>query len=302
MQPASPRPPARSWWAAGAAVGRSALLPILRRACRDVERFIFCATTGRSGSATLAAVLARGEHVLSTHEPFPVMNSHVLVAAANGRTRTVKHAWKRLKLPTILSDARGQRIYAETNHQFVKVFPDLALEEFGARLAVIHLVRKPLAVAQSLHALGQIPGNPTASRWLLDPDAPTNVIPFQIARESGLNHPLQRCLWYCLETEARAEAFRRRLPPECTWIDIDIEELNTREGLQRLDDSLNLRFGGAALDVAPPLENRKAGRGGEARRVPDEDAARLQREFTDAYDEAISLLNIASMARAKSAS
>jgi glycosyltransferase involved in cell wall biosynthesis len=275
-------PPARSMRAAAAACAASTRLPILRSACKDVERFIFCATTGRSGTETLAAVLAGGQGVVSRHEPFPIMNSHVLRAAAAGRRKPVHLAWTCLKLPTILSDARGHRVYAETNHQFVKVFADLAYHEFGPRLAVIHLVRDRLAVAASMYELGQIPGTPAASRWLPDPAAPTNIVPFSIATERGLSHPLHRCLWYCLETEARVAAARQRLSG-CTWLDLSVEMLNSAQGLRQLDEALDLRVGDGVVESAGQRLNRKSKRVREERRLPHQDAAKLYERFMDAY-------------------
>jgi hypothetical protein len=276
-------PPAKSMRAAGGALATSALLPALRRECRDVERFIFCATTGRSGTKTLSAVLAAGHGVVSTHEPFPSMNSYVLRAAAAGRDRPVQLAWSCLKLPTILRDVRGHRVYAETNHQFVKVFADLACREFGPRLTVVHLVRDRLAVAQSMFEGGTVPGTPAGSRWLLDPGAPTNVVPFSVAIGRGLSHPLHRCLWYCLETEARVEAARRRLSPGCRWVDVDVDELNSKEGLERLDETLDLRLARSAFELAGQRFNQKSKPVRERRRLPAEEAATLYAQFLEAY-------------------
>jgi hypothetical protein len=270
--------------AAGGALARSPLLPVLRRSCRDVERFIFCATTGRSGTESLSAILAAGQGVISAHEPFPVMNSHVLRAAAAGHKRTVQLAWSCMKLPTLLSQARGHRVYAETNHQFVKVFADLAHGEFGARLAVIHLVRDRFRVAQSLHELGMIPGTAAGSRWLLDPAAPTNVVPFDIAVARGLTHSFHRCLWYCIETEARVEAARERLSRDCTWLDLDVEALNSKPGLERLDDALDLRLPNT-FELAGRRLNRKPKRPRVSRRLPDDEAAKLYERFMDAYGD-----------------
>ena len=275
-------PPPRSLQAAAAALATSALVPVLRRACDDVERFIFCATTGRSGTETLSAILAAGDGVVSAHEPCPVLNSHVLQAALAGRSRAVRLAWSRLKLPVVLRTARGHRIYAETNHQFVKVFADLAYEAFGPRLAVVHLVRDPFAVARSMHELGQVPGTAAGSRWRIAPWAPTNIVPFAIAAEHGLTHPFHRCLWYCLETEARADAARRRLV-RCTWVDIDVEELNSTTGLRRLDEALDLRIGDNVSALAGQRFNRKRKSAREQRRMPRDEAADLYRQFTEAY-------------------
>jgi hypothetical protein len=264
------------------ALASSTQVPALRVSCREVERFVFCASTGRSGTQTLSSVLAAGGGVASFHEPFPILRAPVLRAAAAGRQTPVRLAWRHLKLPTVLRAASDHRIYAETNHQFVKVFGDLAYEEFGPRLTVIHLKRDRLAVARSMYELGQFPGTRNGARWLLDPDAPTNRVPFAIAAERGLTHPLHRCLWYCLETEWRAADAHRSFAG-CTWVELELEELNSKEGLARLDDALDLRLSPGFIEGGTRRLNAKPRELRLQRRLPREQAALLYAEFVDAY-------------------
>ncbi len=267
-----------------AAVAMSTRLRKLRAQCEEVERFVFCAAPGRSGTGTLATVLAAGDGVAAFHQPFPHMRTHVLKAAAAGRERSVRTAWRRLKLPMVLSAARGHRIYAETNHQFIKTFADLAYDEFGDRLSVIHLRRDHLAVARSMHELGSIPGTTFGARWVLDPRAPTNLVPFQIAEERGLTHPLHRCLWYCLETDARAEAARDRFD-RARWVEVWVDELNTEAGLARLSDALDLRLPAELIAAGAHRHNLKQRRTREERRLPAAEAAELHEQFIAAYGD-----------------
>jgi hypothetical protein len=247
-----------------------------------VERFIFCATTGRSGTSTLATILAAGDGNVSSHEPFPQMNSYVLRAAAAGRRSVVRAAWHGLKLPAILIAARQSRIYIETNHQFLKVFANLAYQEFGSRLTVIHLVRNRLAVARSLYELGQIPGTHAASRWLPNPLASTNAVPFPEPGGDELNHPLHRCLWYCVETEVRAAAARQSFE-ESDWVDLGVEELGSEAAMRQLDETLNLRLSDRAYALIGKRFNRKPKRSRQLRQLSDEEVEILNAEFVEFY-------------------
>ena len=102
----------------------------------------------------------------------------------------------------------------ESNQLFVKTFIRQAFDEFGDRMAVVHLVRSPVDVAMSLYRLQQIPGTDVTEIWWLDHRAPTNII--QIAdlldSDAELSHPFYRALWYWYEVEMRFAAWRARLP------------------------------------------------------------------------------------------
>ena len=181
---------------------------------RDVtERFVFVATTGRSGTHTLARICARIPGCASFQEPTPNMNGPVLQAAAAGDLEEVRRHYV-AKSAAIRRAAAGSKYYVETNHQFIKVFAALAVEDFGDRLAVIHLQRPPLEVAASIFALGSWPGTESGNKWWLDPTAPTNLVQVSdVLRNDGpFAHPFYRALWYWHEIEARVDAFRQAYP------------------------------------------------------------------------------------------
>lgn len=214
----------------------------------SVKSFIFCASTGRSGTNTLERLLVTVPRCMAKHEPHPAMNGNVLVRYNEGDDRFVRRIFYYRKLPQIYWDARGRLWYAETNHQFIKCFAHLAAEAFGRRLQVIHLRRDPDAVATSFLARGSIPGTPYGNQWLIDYRAPRNEI--RLERELGEGgpyaHPYFRILWYWYEIEARTRIFSKKFPFVPVHF-IETEQLNDRETVQRLFGALGLPVTEATL-------------------------------------------------------
>jgi hypothetical protein len=179
---------------------------------RAVERLIFTATTGRSGTLTLTRIFAGIPDCHALHEPYPVMNDEVLRAASYGDSDALKRFY-RVKSINILRAAAGYRYYLEANHLFIKTFVEHAARDFGNRLAVIHLVRPPLEVAMSIYRLQRQPGTEAGNSWWLDYRAPLNRIRLADALDAGeFSHPFYKGLWYWFEIETRVQEWRRRLP------------------------------------------------------------------------------------------
>jgi hypothetical protein len=179
---------------------------------RTVERLIFTATTGRSGTLTLTRIFAGIPSCRALHEPYPVMHDEVLRAASYGNSDALDRFY-RAKSINILRAAAGYRYYLEANHLFIKTFVAHAARDFGNRLAVIHLVRPPLEVATSIYRLHRQPGTESGNRWWLDYRAPLNRIRIADALDAGeFSHPFYKGLWYWFEIETRVQEWRRRLP------------------------------------------------------------------------------------------
>jgi hypothetical protein len=179
---------------------------------RAVERLIFTATTGRSGTLTLTRIFAGIPGCRALHEPYPVMNYEVLKAASYGDSEALKRFY-RDKSINILRAAAGYRYYLEANHLFIKTFIEHAARDFGNRLAVIHLIRPPLEVAMSIYRLQRPPGTESGDNWWLDYRAPLNRIRIADALDAGeFSHPFFKGLWYWFEIETRVQEWRQRLP------------------------------------------------------------------------------------------
>ena len=218
---------------------------------RGLERVIFTATTGRSGTMTLSTLFSLVPGCAAFHEPHPFMNGSVLKAASYGDDAFVDRAYARVKSVNILRAAVGHRYYMESNQLFVKTFVRQAFAEFGERMAVVHLVRSPVDVAMSLYCLQQIPGTGVAEIWWLDHRAPTNVLQIADLLDSDpeFSHPFYRALWYWYEVEMRFARWRDRLP-SMKVAHFDAEWFNDRQRVFQLFDELGLDYERSKLESA----------------------------------------------------
>jgi hypothetical protein len=187
---------------------------VLRMRNRRLEKLIFTATTGRSGTLTLARLFSAVPGCVAVHEGHPIMHGPVLRAASYGDRRLVDQVYRRVKSVNILRAAAGNRYYVEANHLFIKTFIGNAIEDFGERVAIIHLFRPAVEVAKSIYCLRDYPGTERGNYWWLDYRAPTNLISIAhlLDAEGEFSHPFYRALWYWHEVEARIAAWRTRVP------------------------------------------------------------------------------------------
>lgn len=245
---------------------------------RTVERLIFTATTGRSGTLTLSRIFAGIPDCCAVHEPAPVMNNEVLRAASFGDGLELDRLY-RTKLLAIMRAAAGHRYYLEANHLFIKTFIGHAAREFGNRLAVIHLVRRPIEVAMSIYRLQVQPGTGSGNRWWLDYRAPLNRIRITDALEGDeFAHPFYKGLWYWFEIEARVDEWRRRLPT-VPFVRCETGWLNNPERLLALASALGIAVDSRQIEsLIGVRENEKTGEKRVAP-LPPQDAERMFEHF-----------------------
>lgn len=227
--------------------------------CRNVESYIFVATTGRSGTSSLTRVFETAvDAVASRHEPHPVMFSDF--PQGIDREEYFQKLFRTLKRIYIKRAAAGHRYYLETNHQFIKNFAVPAIEHFGSKIRIIHLKRDPVSVAASFFAIGSIPVNTQRGRYyLLDPSDHTNLIrmPELLDVSGQFGHDLYKCLWYWYEIEARVKVIRQRYPA-VTWVDVETEQLNDLTALRSMFEQLGISVRPDRLSRAVSIrENRR---------------------------------------------
>jgi hypothetical protein len=244
-----------------------------RQICRSVKSFVFVATTGRSGSKTLDYLCRQVPGCASFHEPLPEMNGEILRAYNDNDEQTMLRFFHDFKLPAIYKASLNQDFYVETNHTFIKCFADAAVEEFGDRLKVIHMVRDRHEVARSWLNRGSIPGK---GAWLLDPHAPRNLIPFDLLHAEGFTHDYFKCLWYWYEIEARTAQFKTRCPQVSVY-PLKTEDLNNVEVVVSLFEQL---FAGFDAD---PLVRRIGSRVNASKKIPKPSAG-LSQTAIDQFD------------------
>jgi len=245
---------------------------------RTVERLIFTATTGRSGTLTLSKIFAGIPDCCAVHEPAPVMNNEVLRAASFGEERELDRFY-RSKLLTIMRAAAGHRYYLEANHLFIKTFIGHAAREFGNRLSVIHLVRRPIEVAMSIYRLQVQPGTGSGNRWWLDYRAPLNRLRIaDVLDGDEFSHPFYKGLWYWFEIEARVDEWRRRLPA-VPFVRFDTAWLSDTERLFALATALGVAVDKQRIESLIGVKENEKAKEKLLAPLPPEDANRMFEQF-----------------------
>lgn len=212
---------------------------ILNYICKDVNSFIFVATTGRSGSSSLAKIFSQIEGIASFHEPYPIMNNDYPPSIDKKKYFEKMFRVKRIR---IKKAAAEHNHYIETNHQFIKTYINEAVNCFGNKIKIIHLVRKPYLVARSFYQIGSIPGKTERGKlWLLDPKSNDNKINISdLLYDSELfKHDYYKCLWYWYEVEARIKIMKKRYP-YITFYKIETDEINNTEKIQDMLNALEI--------------------------------------------------------------
>ena len=160
-------------------------------------RMIFCLTTGRSGTAYLAQVMATVPNVQSRHEPPPGWYAE--------QTRPYQERLDWLleeKLPTIDRITWQGDTYMESANQINQGFIEPLLE-IGVPFDAIWLKRDTQEVAVSFWRKAIIPGR-TSLAWHMPPDHEDNIL-----RAKRWAHwtDYTCCLWLAMEKEARNEKY-----------------------------------------------------------------------------------------------
>jgi hypothetical protein len=243
-------------------------------------QFLFAISTGRSGSDYLKEIFRHVEGCRAEHEPAPTGNRRPMRLYARGRSEPMRRLAAR-KATAILADAADASTYVETNHCFIKGFGWFLPEHLGeSRMGLIVLRRDPERIVESLRRIDCTPLTSFGRNWITTPDKRRPLVPpptllgsprisyllgrcgaglhramRSALRRSQTDRPLlpgwldryeRACLrWYVAETLAEAAEFRRRFPGVRTY-EVDLDELNTMAGVERMLAHFGLR-GAASL-------------------------------------------------------
>jgi len=215
---------------------------------RDVEAYIFMATTGRSGSKSLARVFEAADNAVTYHEPYPIMFSHFPDLEEPPRGADRKEYFRKLfytkKGINIRRNAIGHRYYVETNHQFIKNFADLAIEYFGDKIRIIHVLRDPVKVASSFYSIESIPDTtPRGKVYAIDPKDEDNIVKMDdlLYHDEEFKEPFFKCLWYWYELHSRTKKYKEKYP-SVRWHTMNTDDMNDREKLIEMFDTLGVKY------------------------------------------------------------
>ena len=250
--------------------------------CRNLESFVFVATTGRRGTASLARIALYISDCSSHHEPYPIMNKEILALKNSGSAHLVKIAYKYLKSTYIRRAAIGAKYYFETNHMFIKSFIDYAADDFSGKLKIVHLYRDPVAVANSILSLGYIPGTLQGNDWWLDYRWPRNtiIISEELDSDRQCKNDFYKCLWYWYEIEARIKFWKHKLS-NVPFFDLRTEDLNSGEKLCALFDKLKLVYNRDQILTAAKTKMNIKSQNKLCPPIPQNEAEKMHKRFVD---------------------
>lgn len=208
---------------------------------RKLKRIVFVATTGRSGTMALAKLLNAVPNCKAEHEPYPMMFDEVLKAKAQGDESFVRREYWERKSVNLWRAAVGFDFYCDINHLFVKTYLDYAMTDFGTRVAVVHLVRDPVKVANSIYALQDFPGTEQGNKYWLDYGGVDNLIRLEemLENDPEFSHPFYKGLWYWYEVEARIADWRLRYP-QLKFYQLRTEFLGNSDQVSQLLNELGM--------------------------------------------------------------
>jgi len=256
--------------------------------------YIFCISTGRSGSDYLSSVFSHVEGCGAYHEAPPVTYGYTMqrYLANDERAMQVIAAQKLRRIHELKSACD---VYVETNHCFIKGFGWLLLEALPQeRVGVVILKRDRQKIAESYFRIGCTPLTKLGREWIMLPTAHAPLVapprrgplsakatfhlfnllkyPFKqdrFFRRWNLpkpttpafiaNYELDCLKWYVDETAARTEAFMRKFP-KVAYYPVEIDELNTLEGVGKMLDFFGCQAKETMAEVVGTPTNQKSKR------------------------------------------
>jgi hypothetical protein len=220
-------------------------------------RHLFCINPGRSGSQYLAQLLGTAEGVAAFHEPEPTMSGAPL-HQINAAPYAASLADRRVKLDGIarlVAAHPNARVYAETNHMFIKTFFDVVVEALDD-VEVIHLRRDPALVLKSFVELGYFsPLNHAWPDWMSSPNAAT-AAQRCVDADAKLD-PFDLSIAYLFDIAARAARFRRDHPAVPVH-EVNLGEILDAAGARSFLQRLRLTPTSRTNEVAGVVVNARA--------------------------------------------
>ena len=228
-----------------------------------VERYIFTVTTGRSGTAYLAELLARNLtdaavfHERTGWSSFGVVTpdlSDFTLFNSVGNVEKVQTFWRR----KFAHDGKGpKRIHAEASHLLAKagLLENIGLlTGQGARVDVVLLRRDVAATVWSFYNRFDFVNNGLAWLFYLDLAYPNVIVSAQPFREHGV---AGRALWYIVEMRVRAAYYRELLAgqPGLRFHDVGLDDIAQPAGARGLLTAMELAPPGEIDCPAPRNEN-----------------------------------------------
>ncbi len=251
-----------------------------RLRCRRLKSIIFVATTGRSGTMTFVDIFNHIPDCKAEHEPYPGMFDEILSAKSSGNEYVVKNAYWLIKSINLWRAAVGFKHYLESNHMFIKTYIEYAIEDFSDKVVIVHLIRDPVKVANSIYALQDFPGTIEGNKWWLDYRADNNLIRISdyLDNDGEFSHSFYKGLWYWYEIEERVKFWKKSLP-NVHFIDFNTDDFNDQSKIFQLLRDLNIDFDSSSLSSKISTQSNTRPHQKVVEPLPIEHAALMHEKF-----------------------
>jgi len=253
--------------------------------------FIFCISTGRSGTDYLKTLFDHSENCHSFHEKDPICNGRAMYNYLRGRQNAMRKLTEQ-KTNKIQEITHDGSTYVETNHCFLKGFgwiiPQYIPED---KIGVVILTRDKTKTANSLLRTSSTPLTAVGKKWMVTPAAkgsflkpPTRyLLPPKLTyllflclkqlfrgkklyTALGLKKPstpqliidyeYECCKWYVEETAAQTKAYRNRFK-NISFYKVDLEELNHQSKIEEMFGHFGLVAKPSLIDIIGKPTNLK---------------------------------------------
>lgn len=243
-------------------------------------KYIFSINPGRAGSNYLANLFETINECNAFHEPEPIMNGKGMRQfLSKGRVNELE---VRKKLEFIEKHSKN-KVYAETNHCFIKYFAWEFIKLKDAKeMGIVVLDRPRTKIAQSLLRINCSVLSPKGNKWLINPfnyqsitEKPkiaffmtvlTYILNHTLFRVSALNKykpkifknvDLLYTQWYVDEVYALGDKFIKE-NPDLKVFKTNIEDLNTETACNDLLSAFGLSMSEKTLRIIGEAVNKKS--------------------------------------------
>ncbi|MBR9758583.1 MAG: hypothetical protein GYB39_10900 [Algicola sp.] len=243
-------------------------------------KYIFCISTGRSGTAYLCKLLGTLENCQAFHEQKPILHHEEMRAYFNNNKTPLK-----LAMPDKIKHIKksANTLYVDTSHVFIKSFgweiPKYIPED---EIGIVILKRNKKQVVESTQRVHSGPFTYTGRKWIMVPYPSAIIKPplsffkytfyrvvfkgyeFMKGERNQIEKTYPKCIvkyskqlleWYYDETYALAQKYKAQYP-NITYVDVCLDELNNIKGIERIIQAFKLEHLYAKPRILPYLGHK----------------------------------------------
>ena len=248
------------------------------------RRMIFLADSSRPGAELLSRLLGASTAISCRAKRNPKPQPGCTVLHQGFEATRASRRSKAQMIRAELKELSPWAIYADTSELFVETFADVVLDEFEHHaISIVDLCCDPIDVSRDYFALGYFdPTNFGVADRLLSPNAP--FAPFRL-RPDQVQSRFDLIFGYLIGIAARTRHLRE-MSPRANWVEVQVTDLATDSGVQRLFEQLEVEPPGDLSEVVKDqVDAFESWKASFDRIVPAEEALAHWHSFFERFRE-----------------